>query len=159
MEQTFTREAVTAAFEAIIAEFGAHHTYPLQMREPYEPGVMGCYYSLPEKDAEGKYVPSCIVGHIVARIEPDVFQTMAALEAETGRSCGAPTLLLGYWYNWGDEDGNLPEDSYTFIDEDEGDVTLVNALGKAQSAQDKRRTWGEAFQEYKDYLALADQVD
>lgn len=158
MEQTLTRESVAAAFEAIIAEFGADHRYESQSRDSSDP-TMGCYYTLPEKDAEGNYAPACIVGHIIARIEPDVFQTIGALEAETARSCGATTLLLGYWYNWADEDGNLPEDSHTFIDEDEGDMTLLNAIGKAQSRQDRRGTWGEAYAAYLEYIALADSLE
>ena len=129
------------------------------MRENSGPGAVGCYYTLPKPDAEGNFVPSCIVGHVIARLEPAMLQDIGRLEQETGNSCGAPTLLLGYWYNWTDEDGNLPDESRTLIDEDEGDVSLVNAIGKAQSCQDRNGTWGEAFAEYRDYLALADQLD
>jgi len=157
MEQTFTRESVTAAFEAIIAEFGADHRYTKQVRPDVSDPTMGCYYSLPEKTEEDTYAPACIVGQIVYRLDPDLFQVIGALESETGASCGAPSLLFGMWNSWSDEDGNMPEDMRVLIDDETGDVSLVNALSNAQSAQDRGRSWGEAFSVYREHLRLADQ--
>lgn len=157
-ETTFTREAVTAAFEAIIAEYGADHTYEKQDRGEDTPSG-GCFYSLPEKDAEGNYEPACIVGVIIDRLDPALLQDIGRLEEEQNKSCGAPTLLFGMWYNWSDEDGNLPDEARILIDDETGDVTLANALSRAQSIQDVGGTWGEAFAEYRDYLALADALD
>lgn len=150
----FTRESVTAAFEQIIAQYGADHRYEKQFRSNAANKNMGCYYTLPRVSDEA-FAPACIVGHLVYRLEPYTFGIIGALEEETGNSCGASTLLDGLWASWSDEDGNIPEDAHRLTE----DWTLINAVSKAQSAQDGGGTWGEAYQVYREYLELADRLD
>ena len=145
MGNTLTRENVEAAFQSILAEFGADHLYERQSRTLGDSN--GCYYTLPTKH-EGEYVPSCIVGQIIDRVDHAALQVIGELEAETNLSCGAYAVLDGVWSSWSDEDGNAPEEERQFTE----DETLIRALDRAQGVQDDRGTWGEAYEAYREFL-------
>jgi len=112
-----TREAVTAAIEKVVAEKGADYVYDREHG--------GCTYS--EQTPEG-VVPSCIVGHVIAKMDPELFQRVAEYESETG----------GFW--WTGVDIRIPGI--------EQDSAVKYALREAQDAQDDGDTWGEALEAF-----------
>lgn len=141
-----TIENVDQAFQQIIETHGHLHKYKKQNRTN---GVVGCYYTLPEK-VEGKYVPSCIIGQIIDVISPEDLQTFGEQEELRGNSCGAASILDGSWISWSDEDGNVTPEAHSFVDPDteEGSI-LITALEKAQGVQDIGETWGEAYRAFR----------
>lgn len=115
----FNRDNVLSTLASIVDEYGADHVY--------ERAGAACYYS----NEDG--TPSCIVGHIIYRLEPDVFQQIHGWEWADGEypdSCAV--------FNLGDEGFELDYES-----EAEAEF-LIGALGQGQGAQDSGRAWGEA---------------
>lgn len=149
MGNTFTRENVEAAFQSILAEFGADHLYERQVRPGDDPKSASCYYTVPEKH-DGKYVPSCIVGHIIDKIDPDLLQIIGEQEDTYNTSCGADAVFSGTWGSWSDEEGNVSEDERTVIEDDN---LLIIALSYAQDAQDDGKTWGQAYESFRAELS------
>jgi hypothetical protein len=123
----FTTDAVTEALHKIVAEKGEDYIYPN--------GISGrtCFY------AQGG-APSCIVGHVIAALEPEAFREIAAAERVAG-SFGAIEAVNGFEY--GDEIDNYSSTPHLTSDE-----TLEQALSAAQTAQDGGMTWGEAMNAY-----------
>lgn len=112
-------EEAFQALRDVVKQFGADYRY----REPgsYD---RACMYS----EADGQ--PSCLVGHVLARVAPDLFATIH--EQEHGR---------GYE----EEVGSFPILHLTDrFDVDVTDDTLTT-LEAVQYAQDSGRTWGEAL--------------
>lgn len=139
MAQNFTRDAVTATLKDIVAEYGEDYVYPT----PIDFFGGSCTYSQP---GDGKLVPSCIVGHVIARLAPEVFTTISELEAHDNyqNSASADDILKGdlKWWTEAQED----------IDPLTEDSTLISALFSAQHEQDHGKTWGEALDAYLDAL-------
>lgn len=153
---SITRENVKAAFEQIIAQYGEDHTYTRQDRiGGFGVDVMGCFYTLPEKQDDA-YVPACIIGQIVHIVVPEALQLIGELEEHYATSCGADSILDGSWSGWSDEDGNEPIQAWALAADDAADEHMIDALTRAQARQDAGGTWGEA---YAEYLTLLDQLD
>jgi hypothetical protein len=134
----FNRTTVTAELERVVAEYGEDYVYP---KAGYT-----CSYS-----ESGQ--PSCIVGHVIAALNPEAFAKIAELEDLTGASGSATSIVLGNWEHtdWA---------SSTDEDEDLGAITLTedgrlaSALNEAQRQQDAGATWGVALSAF--YTALAE---
>lgn len=131
---TFTPSAVSEALDRIVAEKGEEYVYP--------GASANCVYSQ-------NRAPSCIVGHVVAALDPDYFSKVADYEEHTGESFGASELF----------DAGVPDDIQEYIDatddyygdyvnwvtpDDADDQRVRDALSVAQRAQDGGLTWGEA---------------
>lgn len=117
----FTREEVTAAIEEAVAEKGNDYIYP-----NYD---YGCSYA----DENGE--PSCIVGHVVAKLDPEKFAAVVDLEDGPG----------GSWPVYRRSDYEFQKVvGFGDIFDDE----TIRALSAAQSRQDKGDTWGEALVGY-----------
>lgn len=133
----FTREDVTEALLQVIAEKGPNYVYP------HAGGI--CSYS---EDGQ----PSCIVGHVMAALDPEGFEKVVRIEEATGLSGDARDVLQGRWEktDWGTDDVLYDVGSHTFTE----DEALIRALSLTQSAQDVGHTWGEAYVRYEEVLAL-----
>lgn len=117
MTELLTRDATVAALRDIITEKGADYTYE-RPEGPFPGGA--CYNKY-----DGK--PSCIVGHLVARLYPEVFETIGSF---TGPSNDAI--------------------SYTLINVERAPIKaetteLVGEIRSLQGYQDDGQSWGEAF--------------
>ncbi len=119
---TFTREAVLKTLADIVDEYGADHVYEYSNSQ--------CYYS----DADGN--PSCIVGHVIYRLDPETFARIYAWEnGENGdygerTSCAVRSLgNEGFELGWESE---------------REAASIIDALGHGQATQDLGGTWGEA---------------
>lgn len=110
-----TKDAVSEALHKAVAEKGEDYVYPRANE--------GCRYA----DPYNPEVPSCIVGHVVAALDPETFKRIGQREEENEMSFSATYLL---------DDGPFgldPEDD-----------SVVAALQVAQSLQDLGLPWGYA---------------
>lgn len=119
---TFTREDVRKAMAEVVAEMGDGYIYP---EEEKELGV--CQYA----NEEGK--PSCIVGHVVFKLDEGAFWRLAQAEAEHGT----------------EEAINLTH-SGRYLDRDFWDSDAAHFAEVAQQYQDTGVTWGGALAEAED---------
>ena len=106
-----TAKAVLEAMRELVKEFGVDYVYPAIEDEE-------CTYA---RDG----APSCIVGHIAARLDPELFQRMAAEEDEHGA------------FSVGSHDNYLHG---AF-----GEATQL--LRHAQIVQDVGDTWGDVLRD------------
>ena len=106
-----TEETVTATILELLDEFGWDYVYPENR----------CTYA----DADGN--PSCFVGHIIYRLDPEAFDKIRSVEADQGSM----------------DVCDLNERGYIDID-----WRLANAVNSLQSEQDNKKTWGNAYQAY-----------
>lgn len=138
----FTRDAVSEALHAAVAAKGEDYVYPGWNE--------GCYYADPEEHK----APSCIVGHVVAALDPNTFRSWAEFEAQEGGDsfpasemdtprryaeeeiCDEDELLVGY--------GEPQKVREAF----EVDEVTKNALSVAQRIQDMGRSWADAQESF-----------
>lgn len=115
-QKTYTNAEINAALKAAVEEKGESYTYPAR--------IGGCFY-------EDGGQPSCIVGHVLYNLDPEMFQRVAEWEAVTKntRFTNAARYL------------SLP------FHKDQ-----VAALQKAQDAQDNQWSWGTAALDYANTL-------
>lgn len=113
----YTNEQIVTAAREAVAEKGVEYVYQKGGGE-----LSACYYATPDMK------PSCIVGHILAKIAPEAFEDVAAHERKpdpdyngTGIKRVADELNLGF----------TPDQVYR--------------LNQAQIQQDRGDTWGEAL--------------
>jgi hypothetical protein len=106
-----TRSKAIAALEEAVAEKGEDYVYRTD-----NPGGQ-CYYSV---DGE----PSCIVGHVFAKLDQELFRDVADWEARYHQSMSVRTVRTR-WPSRMDYDA-------------------LEALSMAQVYQDAGRTWGQA---------------
>ncbi|UVG35066.1 hypothetical protein SEA_CECE_317 [Microbacterium phage Cece] len=125
--RTFDRETVTQVLNEVVAEFGEHYVYPRRL------DALGCVYAVASEDDPDEFAPSCIVGQVIARIDPEAFQELGALEARLGSKTARFVFL--------------DESSPLFGRTD--DLAIVNGLYYAQSEQDLGGTWGDALARYR----------
>lgn len=132
---TFTTDVVTETLHRIVADKGADYVYP---------NAGGtCRYSEPDGS------PSCIVGHVVAALEPEAFAKTVELEAETGDTTDARNYLAG-WQTAYDWDRNYYQyETPRLVDYES---TLAEALELAQRAQDGGLTWGQAVEYFDRHI-------
>lgn len=116
-----TYTAVQEALKESVEEKGADYVYP------YAKGLGACKY------AENDGSPSCIVGHVLAKLDPEMFAKVK--EAEGRESGSFPVSML--------------LDAEEFYSEVELSFPLVTALASAQNMQDTGSTWGEALASFE----------
>lgn len=123
----YTDEQIIEAAEAAVKEKGADFVY----RMPEDFG--NCVYAEPGKDGP---VPSCLVGHIVARLIPESFPRLAEWD-ESRRAMNDDT------------------DATTMIKALELPFTeaQVEALRRAQETQDNFLPWEIALKNLKERLS------
>lgn len=141
MAENFTRENVRAVLVESIAEKGEDYIYPAALHHE------ACTYS---ELSGGKFVPSCIVGHVIAKLAPEVFEVVSDFEARHNfkSSTGAFSVLAGELEGMDTENIRAP-----ILDPVTEDHALMHALTCAQNAQDTRGTWGTALAEFDSVLA------
>lgn len=126
---TFTYEDVIEAAREVVAEKGASYSYEYPLveyedEETGEPHMMEspeCLYAAPDG------APSCIVGHVVAKLDAEAFEQLKRAEIRYGAEVAGKLTKLEY----------LPEDFW--------DVEAETAMAYAQAKQDSGRPWGEAL--------------
>lgn len=133
----FTRDAVSEALHAAVVAKGEDYVYP-----NYDEG---CTYS----DPANREAPSCIVGHVVATLDPEVFQSWADYEDTEEDTFSADDLDKSRGYDREaiyDEDGlwEGTGEARKFREAFEVDYTTKDALYVAQRLQDLGRPWGVA---------------
>lgn len=121
MTSKFNRDDVLTTLASIVDKYGAEHVY--------EHAMSTCRYS----NADG--TPSCIVGHIIYWLEPEVFERIHEYEWRNGSDDGPESCAVRY----------LGENGLELDYENESEAEfLVEALTQGQRAQDFGKTWGEA---------------
>lgn len=129
----FTKDAVIAALEEIVKEKGEDYVYP--QAEKFLP----CVYAV---DGE----PSCIVGQVIAKIDPDLLKEVAEFEARTESSFGVTS------FNRPDDDDrgrsfDTVSNEYIEYPSLDADPEAWNILRIAQSRQDNRQYYGEVVEQ------------
>jgi hypothetical protein len=112
-----TREAAIASLRKAVEKNGADFIY-------FQPAGRACSYS---ENGE----PSCIVGHVIADLAPELFEKFRASE-ETDNSGGSFTI------------NNAPRELRAEV-EDTFTAAALRTLRYAQMLQDERGTWGAAL--------------
>lgn len=154
---TFSQSQVTKALKKAVEAKGGGYVYP-HARPPYsyENSFARCSYT----NADGS--PSCIVGHVVAALDPSVLEKVGEYERESGESFGVEVLVTGFDefgrdYEYDEYDEPIePEPGYPILAKDarfEVDGMVQAALAAAQTVQDMTGTWAEALDAYKRVLA------
>lgn len=137
-------EAVTKALEEAVAEKGEEYVYESPLTDYYEGD---CFYATPEG------APSCIVGHVFAKLDPEGFQRLFHNEWD------------GYDPDRSDDDEDEDWSSPTSMSvegaveslEEKPEEEATIALWLAQQAQDKGHSWGVAQKVYR--TALENPMD
>lgn len=119
----FTKAQIIEAAEHAVEKMGPDYVYPRSGVN--NPEYADCVYAEPDGS------PSCIVGHVVAELAPEVFARIAELR--------------------GDE-RIFPADRLWEHDFETRSKNSVYALCRAQDAQDHGQTWGEALRRLKERL-------
>ena len=133
-----TADDVIETLKQVVADKGEDYVYPLAG------SGNGCVYAV-----NGE--PSCIVGHVVYRLAPDLFKWMDETETETGISEGFENLA-GIWYRreamiavpsdfdspWGRYIDSCPAVPDALIE-------ASGILAVAQEYQDNGNTWGRVL--------------
>lgn len=114
---TLKPEDVKRVTKELLEEFGEDYVYP------HAGGT--CFYA-----EDGK--PSCLLGHIAARLDPELFEDLKVIDTE----------------GFVEKDGDIEhaEDLFALdLGEDLDDEgTLTERLFSAQAAQDAGKPWGVA---------------
>lgn len=131
-------DAVTEVLTRLVAEKGEDYVYPPAVQSIYPT----CTYTTAMED--GEYAPSCIVGHVIAELDPELFQELAKYELEEGSSLGVQELV-----HEGSPGYDFQEDNPQLIVDDS---TLAVALAMAQEIQDRGGTWANAVAAYQEVL-------
>lgn len=116
---TYTNAEILTVASEIVAEYGADYLYP---------GANGCTYTN-EDDT-----PSCLVGHIVARLDPEAFERV--IREETARGATNEDRCS---QTWSATAMNRRADT-NFTD------AQLMALCDAQERQDCGDSWGYALE-------------
>lgn len=119
----FTKAQILEAAEHAVEKMGADYVYPRS--QPNSPDYGDCVYAEPDGS------PSCIVGHIVAELDPESFALITELRGG---------------------DRIFPADRLWESGFETHSEVAVDALVNAQEAQDNGETWGEALLRLKERL-------
>jgi hypothetical protein len=122
---TLTKNAVTETLKSLLAEKGEDYIYPGAGRH--------CTYS------EGDGAPSCIVGHVVAALDTEMFERIVEVERYDGESWSAAQMFSE---GFGDDRIVVSTDS----------KVLAVALQAAQYVQDTGASWGNAVKAYNEII-------
>lgn len=130
-----TEEVAVQTLRQIIEEAGPGFTYDPPGRNGFDSGV--CAYKV-----DG--TPSCIIGHLVARLYPEQFEELGGLERGElrGPRAGSTSLNL-VSFPW--------EDTYSPPIHTETEA-LAHALRSLQAKQDTGTPWDQAFKEVFGHL-------
>lgn len=141
-------DAVTEALEAAVAAKGEDYHYRGYVRADQGAALPGsCSYA----NEDGS--PSCIVGHVVAALDPRLFAEM--VEAEKVEGFPVTELKSGVDIVQYDEYDEV--ERQVFIEPVKSDgPELFEALRVAQVLQDNGHSWGEALEAYRRTLAGED---
>lgn len=112
---TFTREDVLKAARKVVEDVGPDYIYPGP--DEGEP----CLYAV-------NGAPSCLVGHVIALLDPEEFKRLAAVEKDLG------TEAANFLHH---QDRYLPH--YFWTDE------AAEFMQVVQNHQDARKTWGTSL--------------
>lgn len=123
-----TKNAVAATLKELVEEKGADYVYPQWDQD--------CEYS----QADG---PSCIVGYVIARLDPEKFEEIAAFEEDHG-SFGVGSFNTYEKTYDEDTDEYVPAYDYPTLEVEDGVISLLRV---AQVQQDAGRPWGVAVAE------------
>lgn len=113
----YRSDEVIAVLKELVEEYGADHVYSFR--------DAGCTYGEPRDHTQA----SCIVGHVLKRLEPDVFDLVVEAEATAIMS----EQVLDIESKW---DIDLP---FTPL--------ALCVLSAAQKLQDATLTWGESVEQ------------
>lgn len=118
-----TRAAVAEALDQLIIERGDDYVYP-------QAEAGGCFYSF----EDGK--PGCIVGAIVAKLDPVAYEELVLAEpAQDDGNGGIKREPCG-------SSNSITSQGIVLLDPE--DYSLRRALREAQSTQDTGDNWGRA---------------
>jgi len=113
----YTTEQALTAMAEVVAEHGEDYVYS----DEYKNKDGDCVYAV-----HGK--PSCLIGHVIYKLDPDAFDDLAAHEAGWGSASAGDLiadqyLLPGFWDN-----------------------RTAMVMQEAQALQDREGTWGAAYE-------------
>ena len=140
---TFTRQDVLDAARKIVAEKGPDYVYP--RNSVTGTGYNGSGYggaNGPVYAEGGK--PSCLVGHVVHALDPEVFAHLAAVEEVRGTESADNLTYYGFSSEMEDE-GN-----YWYVPEDFWNEEAQQLMNQAQHYQDAGTPWGDALARAED---------
>lgn len=120
-----TAVEVTDELNKIVEEYGADHVYERNNTDDY---AGTCNYA--SLDGE----PDCIVGHVLARLQPEVFAKLVEFENKNTDGDGVRVSFGISNYSDYEELGIEMEEDARGI------------LSRAQAKQDRGETWGEAVE-------------
>lgn len=148
----FTRDAVSEALHKAVEAKGGDYVYP-------GASMGACTYSDRQSD---HLAPSCIVGHVVAELDPELFANWAEYEREESNSFsiyeGAVSTEEYDYEEIMNEDGfYVSGGDARKVRKSIGidDPAVLSALKEAQRIQDAGGTWGEAQREFDQILGNA----
>ena len=126
----FSAEDVLAALTKAVEAEGADYTYEhplIEVADEYDGAPTWvksdeCLYAVPSDGA-----PSCIVGHAIFTLDPEVFQELARVEDQRGAEVAEDLSDRGY----------LPPDFW--------DPRGMAVAAAAQRCQDSGDSWGTAL--------------
>lgn len=121
----FTLDQVLDAAREVVDGRGSDYVYP--------GAGSACFYATSDEK------PSCLVGHVIFKLDPEAFATIATAEREGCESKAAQDLIYDNW---------LPDNFWT--------DDAIAAMQYAQVAQDEGATWGDALAAAEDLGADAD---
>ncbi|MGO2150843.1 MAG: hypothetical protein ACTH32_06535 [Microbacterium gubbeenense] len=159
MTREFTARQITETLTQIIADNGKDYVY-------LPPGGSHnghCVYAeLPDREAietrqqgaRDDIVPSCIIGHLLHRLAPDVLARIAADFDNTNAG-----IIMNEDAVQNLMDGRLGHEAFEYAN-----PRVVESLRELQTAQDTRMPWGQAMDHYDrlisaDLFGYADAVD
>lgn len=140
----FTKSAVLKALDEIVEELGGDYIYP-----EWETG--GCTYATVDGE------PSCIVGRVIAKIDPDLFEQVKVAETARGASWTATAFVsseeefkkeVAYYVNNGSSESYIKQ----LVPALEAEDGVRAALRAAQSVQDAGMPYATAAREAKTTL-------
>lgn len=130
-----TLPEVMQALREVVEERGENYVYqPPQTRDGDQPN---CYYADPTTGAA-----SCVVGRVIAKLEPELFKAVRAAESTAGQSWSA--------YDFGTETYSDKIDDYVMTPKLPFSDQAISLLATAQTVQDN-------FKEYREVLAAAEE--
>lgn len=130
----FTKTAVIKAMEEIVAELGEDYVYPRAVE------YKSCVYA---EDGE----PSCFVGRVIAKLDPEKFQEIAEIEKKIGGSWSADDFSGEYSVGY---DEAKEVNIYLKLDATKAGLVAMYA---GQRKQDRRETYGVALKAAKESRA------
>lgn len=123
MTKVLTRDEVVSTLRDIIREKGADFVYRTE-----RPQGRQCMY-------KNEGAPSCIVGHLVARLDPETFEAIDTLD-------GPSNFATSWSIIDHTQHGNTLPSAPLLAESHE----LAGAIRSLQAYQDNDMSWGQSFQ-------------